>query len=126
VSTLTWAGVPAAHDPTYPLFWFRMSLALMFGFIVAFPMNWWLVSNHLKHGMTTVRPKDYAGGQDARGSMDMAGKDKGGMEMANMAMAEGSPAAKEPAPSVAIMTVVSFVVLAAGLLISWAFGGLSG
>jgi len=126
VSTLAWAGVPAAHDPTYPLFWFRMSLALMFGFIVAFPMNWWLVSNHLKHGMTTVRPKDYAGGQDARGSMDMAGKDKGGMEMANMAMAEGSPAAKEPAPSVAVMTVVSFVVLAAGLLISWAFGGLSG
>ena len=26
------------------------------GFIIAYPMNWWLVANHLKHGMMTVRP----------------------------------------------------------------------
>lgn len=39
----------------------------MSGFIVAFPMNWWLVANHLKHGMMTVRPKDDAAGQDAHG-----------------------------------------------------------
>ena len=33
-----------------------MSMALLVGFIVALPMNWWLVARHLKHGMTTVRP----------------------------------------------------------------------
>jgi hypothetical protein len=120
VSTLAWAGTREAHDPTHPLFWFRMSLALMAGFIVAFPMNWWLVANHLKHGMMTVRPKDQAG-QDGRGSMESAVGDKG-----DMAMAEGGPANKETTPSIGVMTMVSFAVLAAGLLMAWALGGLSG
>ena len=39
-----------------PAFWFVMSMALLAGFIVAYPMNWWLVANNLKHGMMTVRP----------------------------------------------------------------------
>jgi hypothetical protein len=120
VSTLAWASTREAHDPTHPLFWFRMSLALMAGFIVAFPMNWWLVANHLKHGMMTVRPKDQAG-QEGRGSMESAVGDKG-----DMAMAEGGPANKETTPSIGVMTMVSFAVLAAGLLMAWAFGGLSG
>ncbi len=123
VSTLAWAGVPAAHDPTYPLLWFRMSLALMFGFIVAYPMNWWLVANHLKHGMMTVRTRDKDAGKGAEDHADMAGMDVGG---GGMAMAEGGSANKATTPSIGVMTVVSFVVLAAGLLIAWAFGGLSG
>ena len=121
VSTLAWAGLPEAHDPTYPLFWFRMSLALMFGFIVAYPMNWWLVSNHLKHGMMTVRPQHQAADQANQGGMQMTG-----MDMANMAMAEGGPANKETVPSIALMTAASVAVLAAGLIISWLFGGLGG
>ncbi len=121
VSTLAWASTREAHDPAAPLFWFRMSLALMSGFIVAFPMNWWLVANHLKHGMTTVRPKDQAGGRDASGSTDKSGMDKG-----DKAKAEGGPANQETTPSIGVMTVVSFAVLAAGLLIAWALGGLSG
>ena len=28
---------------------------LLAGFIVAYPINWWLVANGLKHGMMTVR-----------------------------------------------------------------------
>jgi hypothetical protein len=121
VSTLAWAGTREAHDPTHPLFWFRMSLALTSGFIVAFPMNWWLVANHLKHGMMTVRPKDQAAGQDAHGSMAGAGMDKG-----NMAMAKVGSANTKTTPSIGVMTVVSFVVLAAGLLVAWVLGGLSG
>ena len=38
--------------------WFVMSMALLAGFIVAYPMNWWLVANHLKHGMMTVGRRD--------------------------------------------------------------------
>jgi hypothetical protein len=30
-------------------------MALLAGFVVAYPMNWWLVANGLKHGMLTVR-----------------------------------------------------------------------
>src|SRR5258708_33927220 len=37
-----------------------MSMALRAGFIVAYPMNWWLVANHFKHGMMTVRKHDQA------------------------------------------------------------------
>ncbi|MCP4382079.1 MAG: DUF4396 domain-containing protein [Hyphomicrobiales bacterium] len=106
VSTLAWAGLAEAHDPLQPLFWFRMSIALMTGFIVAYPMNWWLVSNHLKHGMMTVRhPDDPSAGKAAAMAMPAANR--------------------KTHPSIATMTVVSFLVLAAGIAIAWIFGGLS-
>ena len=38
---------PAAADPLTPSFWFVMSMGLLVGFIVAYPMNWWLVAHHL-------------------------------------------------------------------------------
>jgi hypothetical protein len=47
---------PGSHNPAKPAFWFIMSMGLLFGFIIDYPINWWLVSHHLKHGMTTVRP----------------------------------------------------------------------
>src|ERR1700751_5847590 len=43
--------IPSAADPTTPRFWFVMSMGLLVGFIFAYPMNWWLVAYHLKHGM---------------------------------------------------------------------------
>jgi hypothetical protein len=66
VANLAFSDNPASHDPTEPLFWFRMSLALMVGAAFAFPINWWLVAHHLKHGMLTVRPKG------VKKKMDMA------------------------------------------------------
>jgi Domain of unknown function (DUF4396) len=30
-----------------PAFWFVMSIGLLVGFVIAYPMNWWLVANHL-------------------------------------------------------------------------------
>ncbi len=50
--------IEGADDPLQPAFWFTMSMALMVGFIVAYPMNWWLVVRNMKHGMLTVIPKD--------------------------------------------------------------------
>jgi hypothetical protein len=47
-------------SPLAPEFWFVMSMALLSGFIVAYPMNWWLVAKGLKHGMMTVRPRALA------------------------------------------------------------------
>jgi len=44
-----------AGDPLDPSFWFVMSMALVGGFLIAYPMNWWLVARGLKHGMITVR-----------------------------------------------------------------------
>ncbi len=102
VMVLAWRGMPQAHDPTQGLFWFRMSIALMVGFAFAYPMNWWLVSNHLKHGMMTVpappAPK---------------GKKK-------PAMAMPPPVARK---RIAIAAGISFAVLALGLLIGIAGRG---
>jgi hypothetical protein len=47
--------VSRSDDPTRPQFWFIMSMALIVGFACAYPINWWLVGNHMKHGMMTVR-----------------------------------------------------------------------
>lgn len=55
-SSTLMSAAPIAADPTHPAFWFVMSIALSVGFVVAYPINWWLVSRGLKHGMLTVRP----------------------------------------------------------------------
>lgn len=128
MSTLAWMGIAEAHDPLNPLFWFRMSIALMTGFVVAYPMNWWLVANHLKHGMMTVRRPDAGSGADAMPGMDMGGDTEslGGMAMDNdMRSGDATQAAPPVRPPLAVMAAVSILVLVAGLLVSWAFGGLS-
>lgn len=58
VMTILMASVPESDAPGNPSFWFIMSMALLAGSIVTYPMNWWLVARHLKHGMMTVpRPE---------------------------------------------------------------------
>lgn len=52
--------MPGSGSPLSMVFWFIMSMSLLTGFIAAYPINWWLVSRHLKHGMMTVRPADTA------------------------------------------------------------------
>ena len=47
--------------PAEPLFWFVMSLGVTVGFIIAYPVNVWLVAKGMKHGLMTVR----AGGHDS-------------------------------------------------------------
>ena len=55
VMVLAMVHVPGSEDPQSATFWFVMSMALLTGAITAYPMNWWLVAHHLKHGMMTVR-----------------------------------------------------------------------
>jgi len=50
--------VAGSADPLAAGFWFVMSMALIGGFVVAYPANWWLVAKGLKHGMITVRSSD--------------------------------------------------------------------
>ena len=64
--------IKSASEPPTPSLWFVMSMGPLVGFIVAYPMNWWLVADHLKHGMMTVRPARAAAGggpdRSARGA----------------------------------------------------------
>jgi hypothetical protein len=108
VAAIAFADTAGSHDPAHPLFWFRMSIALMVGAIFAFPMNWWLVAHHLKHGMMTVRHPDEKVDKDA----DM-----------KMKMAAGPGAGHKPYPPVPVMAAVSFAVLAIGATIALTFGG---
>jgi len=104
--------VDLAADPTKAPFWFVMSMGLLVGFIAAYPMNWWLVANHLKHGMMTARRKKEMGG------MAMSMGDAGAMAMRGHGGMGGEIAtngAHTPSPSVATMAVLSFVALVAGL-----------
>jgi hypothetical protein len=90
----------SADNPAAPAFWFVMSMGLLVGFIIAYPMNWWLVANHLKHGMMTVRRAAAAGTNGAtHGAMDggMEGRVEGrveggmeGMQHSGMTMAPGA------------------------------------
>ncbi len=105
--------IRSANDPANPSFWFVMSMGLLVGFIVAYPMNWWLVANHLKHGMMTVRP---AGAMAmAQGHGIQAGMDHSVHAASPMSMAK----AAAPRPPIPVMTVLSFLALAAGLAIAF-------
>lgn len=103
------ARIPAASDPTAPSFWFVMSMGLLVGFIVAYPMNWWLVAYHLKHGMMTVR---------RTGSAAMAGRadqSHAGMDMAAQTEPMRMDSGEKPWPPVPVMALLSFLALAAGI-----------
>ena len=109
----------AARDPLNPEFWFRMSMALLAGFIVAYPMNWWLVARHLKHGMTTVRP---AAATPAEGSTKPAAirQHPGHPGMAEPAKGSAADMPAPAVPRIALlgMTLLSLAILAGGLLIA--------
>ncbi len=111
-------NIPLSEDPTTARFWFVMSMGLLVGFVIAYPMNWWLVANHLKHGMMTVRP---AGGEPAA-KPDHAAMAGMAPEAAMPGMAHSRTAkapAGAPSPPVAVMGLMSFVALAAGLTLAF-------
>jgi hypothetical protein len=101
-------------DPRTPTFWFVMSVALLVGAILAYPMNWWLVKHHLKHGMLTVRPAA-ATPHPAQAAMP-------GMAAGGHSMDMGQPST--PRPSIPVMTLLSFLALAAGVAVAWLFGSM--
>jgi hypothetical protein len=55
VLAAAWEG---SENPIEPSFWFRMSLASVVGGALAYPINYWLVNNHLKHGCMTLPGAD--------------------------------------------------------------------
>jgi hypothetical protein len=70
VASLGRIVVGEPFSPLAPEFWFVMSMALLAGFVTAYPMNWWLVAKGLKHGMMTVRDPT-TGSEPRDGSLAM-------------------------------------------------------
>ena len=98
-------GMPS---PLTPEFWFVMSMALLAGFIAAYPINWWLVARGLKHGMLTVR------GSDA----PKAGEPPihaGSGSMGPTSRKEHAGESTAPKSEVILMTTLSIVLFALGI-----------
>jgi hypothetical protein len=124
VSMIGKANVAGAAHPSSPAFWFIMSMALLVGFCAAYPMNYWLVSKKLKHGMTTVRPKaatpamaEMAGEAAAAGMAAMPG-------MAATPNKESKPMDMTPkvtSSTIALVVALSFVILIIGVSIGLSF-----
>lgn len=105
VMTITMART-GGHDPRGAPFWFVMSMSLLAGFVAAYPVNWWLVSTGLKHGMMTVRPA--------------TSRDRADEPHAESAHKPGRP----PLRSLIRMTLLSLLLFGAGIVVSVAAWGL--
>lgn len=114
------AYIPGAHEPTGPAFWFVMSMALLVGFVVAYPMNWWLVGRHMKHGMMTVRGRDDAATPSAATSTGRKFPFHG--KASGHSQSETSPVSLV---TLAGMTTLSLAIFAAGLALTARLGGFS-
>ncbi|SDE64043.1 protein of unknown function [Massilia sp. PDC64] len=140
----------AAMDPTSIRFWGIMSLATLLGAIPSYPINWWLVSKGLKHGMGTERVLGRGGApvpEPAMADREMAhaghaqhktsvdhmqmghrmGTSKGDTGTAAM---HGNGRGSEHQPQVAarskvIASILSLLVLSIGILIAAVYGNFS-
>jgi len=117
---------PASNDPSGPAFWFVMSMALLVGFITAYPMNWWLVSNHMKHGMMTVRASEQpAIAQTHEGMQEHQAGNRDTENSRPMSAATMHGDAEKVSRSKLVwMTMLSILLFALGLVVATTFGGL--
>ena len=82
-----------AMSPRHPEFWFVMSIALCAGFVVALPINWWLVTHGLEHGMMTVRHDNTPVPQAAAITLAAAAMSGHRPALSSTRLAAGSPPA---------------------------------
>jgi hypothetical protein len=115
--------VVSAENPITPNFWFVMSMGLLVGFVVSYPINWWMVAHRLKHGMMTVRPASSdARAHDRAADAAMSGTSHEGSgmsqerSMSHMPIPMGS--AHAPRPPVPVMALLSFISLGVAVAIA--------
>ncbi len=107
--------IAGGGDPLRPAFWFVMSMSLIAGFLLAYPTNWWLVVNNMKHGMLTVRPD--TGNAPEHG--EMGGHDSPA-ETGGSHDDHGN-GTKPQAVTIVTVVILTFACLAGGLWLSGAF-----
>ena len=96
-------------------FWGVLSLAVLAGLVVAYPVNVWLVNNKLKHGMGTVRVLGQGGERPAEPPAAAASAGHSAMDMSRRVT-------RAQINAVAVLTIV---VLAAGVVLAAALGDFS-
>jgi manganese oxidase len=103
--------------PGEPLFWFVMSLGITVGFLIAYPINVWLVAKGMKHGLMTVRASRT---DHEMGSM----QENGAQKMVSM---EGRGDRSDSVTRAQLITItgVTLLALLAGMFVPAAFVNLS-
>ena len=130
-----------AMEATSPWFWASMSAATLVGVVVAYPVNYWLVKNKLKHGMGTERALGHGGtplpesaaSAHAGHTMSMAGMSHGQAasppatrpNMAAMPGMDLSGGAPVSGLRKAVVTLFTLLMLAAGYYVAARYGDLS-
>ncbi|MDQ6716776.1 MAG: multicopper oxidase domain-containing protein [Gemmatimonadota bacterium] len=119
--------------PGEPLFWFVMSIGVTAGFFIAYPINVWMVSKNLKHGLMTVRggpakaktkakEKEMDGmeGMEGMAGMDHSAK-SGASGASGVKHGEQSGAFAVTTPQRAALIIVTTLALLSGMYIPAAF-----
>ena len=119
--------IEGGEDPTQPAFWFVVSMAMIVGFILAYPINWWLVVNNMKHGMLTVRPEAPASaGHTASGEHGGSG-DNASHETPDAPEAGGhdehGEGERPGSGTIILVTLMTFLALIGGLVLAGGFFG---
>ncbi len=114
------AALAPTAGPNAPAFWFVMSMALLVGFITAYPMNWWLVANGLKHGMLTVRRARTRAASEAPVQAGPAAVSVVGPSGKRGNVTSGNDHGHHaPTLSMPVMTLASLLALTLGTVIAW-------
>ncbi len=123
VSAMTFAmmALPGSHSPRAAAFWFVMSMALLTGFITAYPVNWWLVAKGLKHGMMTIRPM--AREKDPKSHRGSSMHEQVHAQPHQVHDSGHSDRNSHPNATVGLMAALSFLALAIGLGVAAFLGG---
>ncbi|MFE9259219.1 DUF4396 domain-containing protein [Streptomyces sp. NPDC006879] len=112
VNVIIRSHVEGSRDIADVRFWATFSLSVLAGLMFAYPVNVWLVANHLKHGMGTVRVLG-EGGEPVQAPMP--GAEEGGTGM-TMGQSEVTLEQKSA------MATLTLVFLASGVLLAAIFG----
>lgn len=103
-----------------PRFWGVMSLASLVAFVVAYPINLWLVGMRLKHGMGTERVLGNGGHSVEAENSALAAPAQGRGPTAGMT--EMALAPKVTSAQIVAMTVLTTLALAAGIILATIWG----
>ena len=106
-----------AMQPSSLLFWGVMSLGVFVGFLVAYPVNVWMVKRGLKHGLMTKRNSEQKHGGEHGSHQIKQGRGHAGHEMKMKSDAT--------VPQIAAVASVTTLMLLAGLIVPGFYVNLS-
>jgi FtsP/CotA-like multicopper oxidase with cupredoxin domain len=120
-----------AMRPGEPLFWAVMSLGIVAGFLIAYPVNVWMVSRGMKHGLMTVRQTAKTAAQPAGAASRAHSMHSSAAKRTSHPMGD-SPSSKghqmQPdvtRPQLLAVTGFTLLLLIAGMTVPAAFYNLS-